>query len=360
MYNTESHLIYIWYQQQKRDLPWRNTTDSYTVWVSEVILHQTRVSQGLGYFNRFLEAFPDVATLAAASLDEVLQLWQGLGYYRRAQYMHQAAGIVMEKHNGIMPSDYQHLITLPGIGDYTASLISSVSSGESNVAVDGNVGRFIARWFDLDVDPVSSAGRKVIKAFASGFLTDKYNPGLMNNALMEFGALQCIPRNPNCAECVLAKGCNALLGNTVHLRPLRSSPPKVRKRFLLYEVINWFEDGDVWYLVRQRDNTDIWAMMWEFPCREEPDEQALQSLSVEEDIAGWCNFSGAPSQPRTTYNYKHQLTHQQIHARFVVYTLPERPAGWHPTLTAVTTARLEVLAKPVLITRFLKDHQDSL
>ncbi len=360
MVYPEAHLIYIWYQHQKRDLPWRNTNDPYTIWVSEVILHQTRVAQGMSYFHRFMEAFPDVNALAVASPDEVLQLWQGLGYYRRAQHMHQTARIVMEQHSGVMPSDYKTLLTLPGIGDYTASLVSSVCDREKRVAVDGNVGRFIARWFDQEVDPLSNAGRKVIKELASGFLNEDYDPGIMNNALMEFGALQCTPRNPNCAECPLAEGCKALAGNKVHLLPIRLSRPKVRNRFLLYQVFTWTEEGEVWYLVKQRGDKDIWAMMWEFPGREVTEETAAQSTALIEGAEEWCPLKDNPFKPGPVYTYKHQLTHQQLHARFVVFPLLKKPAQWHNSLTAVTAARLDVLAKPMLITRFLSDHRGSL
>ena len=201
-------LLLDWYEQNRRDLPWRNTQDPYLIWVSEIILQQTRVAQGLDYFVRFTNRFPDVAALASASEEEVLKYWQGLGYYSRARNMHAAARMVMEQHGGIFPSDYASVRALKGIGDYTAAAIVSFAWNQPYPVVDGNVYRVLSRWYALDTPIDSTSGKKLFAQLAEEQLNRKA-PGLHNQAMMELGAIQCVPQHPDCGVCPFQEHCLA-------------------------------------------------------------------------------------------------------------------------------------------------------
>ncbi|MBS1527709.1 MAG: A/G-specific adenine glycosylase, partial [Bacteroidetes bacterium] len=197
-----------WYLVNKRDLPWRNTTDAYVIWLSEIILQQTRVEQGMPYFYRFLERYPDVAAFAAAEEGDILNLWQGLGYYSRGRNMLKTARQVTREYNGVFPVDYQSLLRLKGIGEYTAAAISSFAANRPHAVVDGNVARVLARYFGIMERINSNQGKKLTQSLADELLNKKH-PGLHNQAMMEFGALLCKPKNPDCAICPVRQGCIA-------------------------------------------------------------------------------------------------------------------------------------------------------
>ncbi|MFO7721961.1 MAG: A/G-specific adenine glycosylase [Bacteroidales bacterium] len=346
-------LIFLWYNRHHRALPWRETNDPYHVWVSEVILQQTRVEQGLGYYQRFIHLFPDIQTLAEADTDQVLRAWQGLGYYRRALNLQRAARIVTENLEGVLPLSWTELRKLPGIGDYTASAIASICAGERRPAIDGNVKRVIARLHNLHLNLDSRAGLELVRTLVLELMEGK-DPGLMNNALMEFGALQCTPRSPGCISCPLHEHCLALRAGTVELLPLKQERKEIRKRHFFYYVFTWDENDSLHMLVRKRGYDDIWAGMYEFPCIETVDSEFNHDL-FRPATEPWCEVpEGTPVMSRDE-PYRHQLTHQLIVARFFHFPLPAAPAWHHPDLIRVSRTEIAALAKPKLILKYLGD-----
>ena len=233
---TFSKLLIYWYLQQKRDLPWRNTNNPYPIWLSEIMLQQTRVAQGLPYFERFMEAFPTVKDLADAPLEHVLKLWQGLGYYSRARNLHITAQKVAYEMEGVFPDTYIGLLELKGIGDYTASAIASICYNEPCPVVDGNVYRVLARYFGVDTPINTTAGVSCFKELATSVMEVK-NIGIYNQAIMEFGAIQCKPQNPDCSTCVLNENCVALSTKKVSTLPVKLRKSKIKNRYFHYWVI---------------------------------------------------------------------------------------------------------------------------
>ena len=249
-----------WFKANARDLPWRKTYHPYHVWISEIMLQQTQMERGTVYFKRWMDRFPDIRAVALADEQEILSLWEGLGYYSRARNIHKAARIIMEKHAGTFPSGHDDILALPGIGPYTVGAISSIAFEQDVVAVDANVERILARLTDLDA-PVTAPGvRGRLKTMAESLLP----PGrarIFNQALMEFGALVCTPKNPDCQACVLAEVCLADTNGTVALRPVPS--PKKKITPLTMAAVILIRDGKI--AVRQRPATGLWPNMWEFP-----------------------------------------------------------------------------------------------
>ena len=220
-----------WYLENKRDLPWRKTTNPYHIWLSEIMLQQTRVAQGMPYFLSFVEAFPTVFDLAKAEEEQVLKLWQGLGYYSRARNLHKTAQYIATELNGVFPDNYKDLLQLKGVGDYTAAAIASFSYNEAVPVVDGNVFRVLSRYFDLDTDIAQAFAKKEFAALAFE-LMPKDTPATFNQAIMEFGALQCVPKNPDCAVCVFNESCAALQKKKVELLPVKSKKSKSEEPLL--------------------------------------------------------------------------------------------------------------------------------
>lgn len=342
-----SNDIIAWYNQHKRDLPWRHTTDPYIIWLSEVILQQTRVEQGLPYFHRFLSHFPDVVSFAAAPEGEILLHWQGLGYYSRARNMHRAAKAVVAEHGGIFPSRYDELIKLKGIGEYTASAIASFSAGEARAVVDGNVFRVLARYFGIDEPINSTAGRKVFFRLAQDLL-DSRRPGLHNQAIMEFGALQCKPKKPDCANCVLRLDCRALQDGRVNALPVKVKGKASRNRYFNYFVVT--DDDRI--LMNQRGPGDIWESLYELPLIETPRYMDMHELAT--DHAVTARF-GPEVRLRLLHGpVKHVLSHQNLHAQFIAVEgcsgyLDKKKEGSYVFIKDLAT-----LAKPKLIYSFLK------
>ena len=284
--NDISVKIGLWYDKNQRDLPWRHTQDAYRIWLSEIILQQTRVVQGMEYYLRFIERYPTVADLAKAEEDEVLKMWQGLGYYSRARNLHKAAKQV----TGNFPTNYDELIKLKGVGPYTAAAIASFSSDECVAVVDGNVYRVLSRLFDIETPIDSTKGQKEFLALATELLPTK-GAGRHNQAMMELGALCCTPASPQCTDCPVADHCMALANNTIEQRPVKAGKVKVRERYLQY-IIYIYKDN-IW--VHQRGEGDIWQGLWEFVLKERETRTEGASFSM-----------------------KHQLTHQTLYADFVV------------------------------------------
>lgn len=299
-----------WYEENKRDLPWRETTDPYIIWMSEIILQQTRVDQGYDYFNRFEAKYPTVDLLAAAEEDAVLKLWQGLGYYSRARNLHAAAKMIMSSFGGIFPRNYKDVLSLKGIGEYTAAAIVSFAYNLPYAVVDGNVYRVLSRLFAIDTPIDSSAGKKIFAELAQELL-DESNPGLHNQAIMEFGALQCVPQSPDCQNCPAASLCIAYAQNKVSSFPVKIGKQKVRERYFHYFDI---DQGDYTYL-HKRDKKDIWENLYELPLIETDHSMSVDQLLVGFDFQSL--FSGCDQvQVESVMQIKHVLSHQVIFASF--------------------------------------------
>lgn len=341
-----SHELVLWYQQNKRDLPWRNTTDAYVIWLSEIILQQTRVEQGTPYFNRFLERYPDVKSFAAATEDEILKLWQGLGYYSRGRNMLQTARLVQQNHNGTFPETYDQLIKLKGIGEYTASAIASFSANEAKAVVDGNVYRVIARYLGIDEPINSTNGKKVFQAAANELL-DMKNPGLHNQAMMEFGAIICKPKNPACGICPVRTGCYAFTHNAVNSLPVKLNKIKIRERYFNYFLII---EGDK-VLVNKRGPADIWANMYDLPLIE---TSALLTPDELFNHPGVIDFFGAGLKiTEISLVKKHVLTHQRLYVRLV--RLKSRPVKQKDEWFYIPVEKLKELALPKIVFVFIKN-----
>jgi A/G-specific adenine glycosylase len=297
-----------WYKLNKRDLPWRNTTDAYTIWLSEIILQQTRVEQGLPYFNKFLENFPSIQDFAAASEIQVLKLWQGLGYYSRGRNMLFTAKQVIDLHQGVFPVHYNQLIKLKGIGEYTAAAISSFSNNEAKAVLDGNVFRVLARYFGIEEPINSTIGKKIFTELAQTLIIDQ-KPSLYNQAIMEFGALQCKPKLPLCSTCPLQLDCYALKNNKINLLPVKLKKVKVKERWFNYFV--GIKDGRI--LTNQRNAGDIWQQMFDFPLIETAAKVQEDDLDFMESVKS--NF-GEQVKISKIVEKKHLLTHQIIYVQF--------------------------------------------
>jgi len=322
--NKISSSIQYWYKANKRDLPWRETSDPYCIWISEIILQQTRVNQGLGYYLRFIERFPSVELLAQASEEEVLIYWQGLGYYSRARNIHKTAQIITENYGGIFPREHAEILKLYGIGHYTAAAISSFAYDEAYAVLDGNVFRVLSRLFGIETPIDSTAGKKEFAALAQE-LMDKNEPAHHNQAIMEFGALQCVPVQPNCAICPLEGVCKAYELNLATVLPIKANKTKVRDRFFNYFDIEWNEQ----LLIQKRIAKDIWQNLYELPLIEtnrlfELDE--LSSLEIFSSVEG-LQIKSNP------FTVKHILSHQHIYARFFSVRVDKKPNITENTIT---------------------------
>jgi len=307
-----SNSLIRWYLQNKRDLPWRNTVDPYFIWLSEIMLQQTRVAQGMPYFFAFTEAFPTVFDLANASEQEVLKLWQGLGYYSRARNLHKTAQHVAFELNGKFPDNYKNLLLLKGVGDYTAAAIASFSFNEAVPVVDGNVFRVLSRVFDIGADISQPASKKIFQELALE-LMPKDSAAIFNQAIMEFGALQCVPKNPNCSICVMNDGCLALKLGKVNQLPVKLKKTKVTNRFFNYLV---FEDEEEKSIIQQRTDKGIWHNLYEFPLIESEAEIGLDQISIE---ISEHKFIVNPILSIAEINPKaqmHKLSHQNLNIRF--------------------------------------------
>ena len=300
-----------WYHQYKRSLPWRDTTDPYHIWLSEVILQQTRVAQGHDYYCRFTETYPTIADLAAAPEDDVLKLWQGLGYYSRARNLHAAAKQVIELFDGTFPSNYTDILRLKGVGAYTAAAIASFAYNLPHAVVDGNVYRVLSRLFDIDTPIDSTEGVKLFASLAQE-LIDLQQPGIYNQAIMEFGALQCTPTSPQCLTCPLNAQCLALSNGIVSQRPVKQGKTKITTRYFNHLYLTC---GDTLWL-HKREGKDIWQNLYELPLIETDINtpiDVLQTLNTFHQLLEGCgNIIIHP----TPYTARHILSHRIIEARF--------------------------------------------
>lgn len=338
-----------WYAENKRDLPWRHTQDPYFIWLSEVILQQTRVAQGMPYYLRFTEAFPTVRDLAIAQPEQVLRLWQGLGYYSRARNLHRCAQEIMSKHNGQFPRTYRELIKLPGVGTYTAAAIASFAFNETVPVVDGNVYRVLSRVFGINDDIQSTGGQKKFRELAEELVPDE-KAYVYNQAIMEFGALQCTPAQPACLLCPLNAKCYAYQNGQQHLLPVKAKKTRVRSRFLHYLVIR--QGNTVW--MKRRDEQGIWAGLYDFYLIETPQEATLQQL--DDPFLVWLLQQDGTAVAASS-SYRHLLTHQRLYVTFYPIVLshyPENLVNEANCLQPYSVDALEGLPKPVLIDNYLQ------
>ncbi len=352
-----TQVLTAWYDINKRDLPWRKTRDPYRIWLSEIILQQTRVVQGLDYYHRFVEKFPTVNHLAGAAETDVLNLWQGLGYYTRARNMHKTAKVITSVFGGEFPDSYDKLLKLKGIGPYTASAIASIAFGKPIPVLDGNVARVVSRLFAITEPVNENSGKKLLTPLLEK-LIDKTDPGKFNQAVMEFGALWCVPNNPQCEKCVLSSFCMAYSQKIVERLPVKTKKVKQRKRYFNYFVIRSAGNDHRCICLRKRTEKDIWQGLYDFPVIETTapageDEvlaMAARKRFFNPDTAVIAEISGL---------YRHQLTHQLIFARFFsVEAKGDLPDDNAHHYYCVAPDELNEYPLPRLIEKFLsKDHE---
>ena len=337
-----------WYTLNKRDLPWRETKDPYKIWLSEVILQQTRVNQGMPYYLRFVEKFPDIRSLAAASEQEILRLWQGLGYYTRARNLHQCAQEVVNDHNAVFPKNFQALKKLRGIGDYTAAAIASFSNQAKVAVVDGNVFRVLSRIYGMESEINSPEGKKAFTLLANELISSK-RPDLHNQAIMEFGALQCVPRNPDCRQCIFRHACFAAGTSTQHQFPVKAKAKVSRKRYFYYFVIQKGKS----LLMKKRQGKDIWQGLFDFLLLERSRPAGLTKLVAQLNADTRVHIPA--NSVKISNLYKHTLSHQTIFSKFILVkeypeNLVKEPFEFY------SAKKINSLPKPVLISRFLSDY----
>ena len=306
-----SNSLLQWYLQNKRDLPWRNITNPYPIWLSEIMLQQTRVAQGLPYFLSFIELFPTVTDLAKADEQTVLKLWQGLGYYSRARNMHKTAKYIAFELDGKFPNNYNDLLKLTGVGEYTAAAIASFAFNEVVPVVDGNVFRVLSRYFNIETDIASATAKKEFTSLAQELIPQN-NPALFNQAIMEFGALQCTPKNPNCENCIFNDSCLAL-----HLRKVSSLPVKLKKTKVANRYFNYviFSDLHNNTRINQRTQKGIWHNLYEFPVIELEQELSFEAIVAKIKL----EFYDLIISDIYQYNEQqiiHKLSHQKLHINF--------------------------------------------
>ena len=303
--------IHTWYALFKRDLPWRNTSDPYSIWLSEIILQQTRIDQGLAYYVKFMDEFPTISDLAGASEDHILKLWQGLGYYSRARNLHFTAKNILQNYNGIFPDDYNSILSMKGIGEYTAAAIASISFNLEYPAVDGNVYRVLSRFFGIP-EPIDTAeGKNAFKKLAKELIKGT-EPGMHNQALMEFGALQCIPKNPDCLNCPLKDNCFAFSSKKINELPVKQNKTKQRDRYFNYLVLT--SGNHLW--IQKRSGNDIWKNLFEFPLVETTEETSVRSLSEQKEFQDFAPEGLSVIENISTWKI-HILSHQRIHYRII-------------------------------------------
>ena len=313
-----STILIEWYNDNKRELPWRDITDPYKIWISEIILQQTRVNQGLNYYLRFIERFPSVIELAQAHEDEVLKYWQGLGYYSRARNLHKAAQQIKSDFNGTFPQLHSQIIKLAGIGDYTAAAISSFAFNQPFAVVDGNVYRVLSRLFAIETPIDSSTGKKEFSILA-GNLLPKFDSNIYNQAIMEFGALHCVPVSPDCTNCPLNAICRAYELNIVSQLPVKSLKTKVTNRYFNYLFIEY--QGLTF--LQKREAKDVWQNLYEFPLIETDKLLSIEELINDSGFKRLFNGISKVEIVHTTKPMKHILSHRVIFAQFISIQVKE-------------------------------------
>ncbi|MGQ8337695.1 A/G-specific adenine glycosylase [Sunxiuqinia sp. A32] len=336
-----------WYTINKRELPWRQTSDPYYIWLSEIILQQTRIEQGLSYYLRFTERYPDVFKFANAPEDDILKLWQGLGYYSRARNMHTAAKRICKEFSGNFPKSYKELLSLKGVGEYTAAAIASIAFNLPHAVVDGNVYRVLSRIFGI-YDPINtSLGKKTFQELATTLL-DERQAGNYNQAIMEFGALHCKPQNPKCEECPFIETCHAYNNKSIKNLPVKKGKTKVVDRYFNYIIIKY----DDFTFLNKRSEDGIWKNLFEFPLIE-TDEQVDLDILIP-DLEKLLGNNSVLIEHISNWN-KHILSHQRIHYRFLTLRINEEKK-FTVDLIKVNKKDIFKFAVPKLIERELNNN----
>ena len=346
-----SSRILAWYDEHKRELPWRATRDPYRIWISEIILQQTRVAQGYDYFVRFVERFPTVEALAMAHEDEVMRMWQGLGYYSRARNLHAAAKDVVARET--FPSSYEEIRRLKGVGDYTAAAIASFAFDEPVAAVDGNVCRVWARVFGVDSPIDSTQGKRMITEIAQTLLPESF-AAKYNQAIMEFGALQCVPKSPDCFACPLTDKCVALAEGRVEALPVKSHKVKVKPRYLSYLYVHNGEE----LILHKRVANDIWQNLYELPLIETDTAMDADMLMAHSDYKAWHEQMPYNLYKGATQGVKHVLSHRVLYATFYELEV-QGPLPCPEGFVVVKYDDLHRYALPRLVERYLCGEKKS-
>ncbi|PHN03076.1 A/G-specific adenine glycosylase [Flavilitoribacter nigricans] len=342
-----------WAAEIERPMPWKGEKDPYLIWLSEIILQQTRVEQGMPYFENFKRDYPTVQALAEAPEDEVMKLWQGLGYYSRARNLHAAAKIVSSTYEGKFPADHRQLLSLPGVGPYTAAAIASFAFALPYAVVDGNVFRILSRVLGIDTPVDTTAGKKEFARIAQELL-DQEDPARYNQAIMDFGALKCVPRNPDCERCPLADRCIALRDGLIDLLPVKEKKLVRKDRYFQYFILQWKDQ----VVIRKRTAKDIWRKLYEFPL--------IETTGIE--FGGWAQsdlwrelgLKEAGELKRTAGPFRQQLTHQRIVAVFREIELAGPPSELPEDYLVVDRKNLAKFAFPKLIDCYLRDNSLNL
>ncbi|GAB1308167.1 A/G-specific adenine glycosylase [Urechidicola sp. KH5] len=344
-----SKTLIAWYLKNKRELPWRQTNNPYFIWLSEIILQQTRVDQGLDYYLRFIKAYPTVFLLANAKENEVLKLWQGLGYYSRARNLHASAKYIVDECEGKFPNTYNDIIKLKGVGDYTASAIASIAFNEPTAVVDGNVYRVLSRYFGVETPINSTNGIKEFKLLAQEVLNHK-DPATHNQAIMEYGARICTPQKPNCSTCKLSDSCIAYAKNQISQLPIKLKKLKIRKRHFNYIVLQT-NDGDT--IIKERTGKGIWQNLYEFPLIEAESTLSIKELLNHKEFEVLIGDATSSIKQFNSTPIVHKLSHQHLYTTFWLVKCKQ--------LDTATTSwkKVEDYPVPILIHNFIQELKAS-
>ena len=337
-------ILETWYLSNKRDLPWRTSSNPYFVWLSEIILQQTRIQQGMSYYYTFTTNYPTVQHLANASEDQVLKDWQGLGYYSRARNLHYSAKYICQELNGEFPKTYKEILKLKGVGDYTASAISSICFNEKAAVVDGNVYRVLSRYFNIDLPINSTQGIRYFKTLAQELIKDA-NPGNYNQALMDFGSLVCKPKNPECETCPLANECIAKAKHIIEERPVKEKKIKIKNRYLNFLV---FENGEQ-TLLEKRTEKGIWKNLYQFPLVEADTILKKETLLEHKLLKPYQSLDISLFNPTP---WIHKLSHQHLYTQFWIVETPQLNSS-----NIVSWQEISNYAIPKLLHNFLDAYQ---
>lgn len=342
--NFSSTLIN-WYSKHKRELPWRNSKDPYFIWLSEIILQQTQVNQGLPYYEAFVNQYPSIFELAKADEQDILKLWQGLGYYSRARNLLVTAQTIVEEYNGEFPRSYDGLIKLKGVGDYTASAIASICYNQTTAVVDGNVYRVLSRYFGIKTSINSTKGIKEFKALASQ-LIDQNKPGDYNQSIMEFGARQCKPKNPDCNSCPLNSSCISLKNNWIDILPIKQKNTKITKKYFNFLV---FMSSDKKTILKKRVEKGIWKNMYQFPLIETKKTLDIEHFKEHPEVKSILKDAKFEFSLYNSNDIVHKLSHQHLYTKFwiiEVKTLPEK---------GVLISEIQKFPTPILVSNFINE-----
>ncbi len=341
-------LLINWYSNNKRILPWRLTSKPYIIWLSEIILQQTRVKQGLPYYTKFVAKYPTLNKLANANEDQILKMWQGLGYYSRARNLLTTAKFIYNNLYGVFPNNYQDLIKLKGVGSYTAAAIASICFNEAVAVVDGNVYRVLARYFNIDTPINSTNGAKEFKALAQHML-DVKNPGEYNQSIMELGALICTPGKPKCNECPLNNSCLALKNETINKLPVKTKKQPIKKRYFNYLVIITNSNK---IILNKRRKKDIWLNLYEFPLIESKTSINIDTLITNDYFKSLFNFNNYSISCFNKVDILSKLTHQHIFSKFWIIKIKTHP------LAKTKISKISNFAVPIHIHNFIKTFKN--